>query len=82
MFAASLFGRHVSGRSDDVASQMERLVGVQMPGEAEVTDSRRLVVIKQNVARLQVAMDEALLVYRGSDCVGHLSSQFDGFLHR
>ena len=53
-----LFGRHVGGGAEDLAVERDGELGVVAAGEAEVGDVRLAGVVEQNVARLEVAMDD------------------------
>ncbi len=75
-FAQDLFGREVGGRSEHVAvgGQGGR---AQRSGDAEVSEHQRAVRTDQQVARLDVAMDHALLM-RALQRVGGLGHEVHG----
>lgn len=77
MFTASLLGRHVGRRADDIARQMQCLVAVKSSGKAEIADPWCPVSIEQDVTWLQVTMDQIFFM-RGGYGIGNLSDQFHG----
>ena len=61
-FALSLFGRHVGGRAEDLAVHRHRDFAHFAAGQAEVHEVRLAIAVDHDVGRLQVAVDDALLV--------------------
>ena len=61
-FALGLFGRHVGGRAEDLAVHRDGDFAHFAAGQAEVHEVRLAVAIDHDVGRLQVAVDDALLV--------------------
>ena len=53
---------HVAGRADDCAGVREIAVAFDALGQAEVGDVRRAVGVEQDVAGLEVAVQDAALV--------------------
>ncbi len=60
--AAGLFGGHVPRRADDQAGARQRLAAEQALGDAEVRQVRSPARVEQDVRRLQVAVQQAVLV--------------------
>ena len=60
-FSRSLLRRHVRGRSDQRAGLRQR-VHAGHPGNAEVRDLGATLLVEEDVRRLQVAVDEPVLV--------------------
>ena len=78
--AKGLLRRHVAGRSDDRAFGGDRLFRGELLGDSEVGDERLSVSIQDDVGRLEVPMDDALLmcVIGGASDDRH---QMDGPIH-
>jgi hypothetical protein len=73
--AAGLLRRHVGRRPHDAAVVADgRLAGVS-PGQAEVRQVRPVLAVEQDVGRLDVAVDDAVLV-RVVQGVGHLREHY------
>ena len=77
-FAFGLFGRHVGGRAEDLAVHRHRHFARFAAGQAEVHEVRLAVAVDHDVGRLQVAMDDALLVGMVQR-VGDLGAQLGRF---
>ena len=60
--AGRLFGRHVAGGAQDRAGARLVRVGLHLLGQAEVGDLGLIVLVEQDVGRLQIAMDDAACV--------------------
>ena len=60
--APGLLRRHVAGRPHDLARAGQPAVALHLLGQAEVGDARVAVLVEQDVGRLQVAVDDAVLV--------------------
>ena len=60
--ALGLLGRHVAGRADDGPRLGHRRVALDALGQAEVGDVRLAVGVQEDVARLEVAVQDAVLV--------------------
>ena len=61
-FAGSLFGRHETGRSQDLAGYGEAEIATGTFGQAEIGDPWPVLLVDQDIRRLQVAVQDALLV--------------------
>ena len=61
-----LFGRHVRGRAENEPGLRQTTVIFHALGEPEVSDVRLVVVIKQDVRRFQIAVQDAAQV-----CIMH-----------
>jgi len=61
-FALGLLGRHVVRRADDLTSDRDVLTSIDTLREAEVRDVRFALGIEQDVIRLHVAMQNAVLM--------------------
>jgi hypothetical protein len=80
-FAAGLLGRHVRRRAEDLSFERHRQFARVALGQAEVGDVRRSVLVDQDVRRLEVAMDHAMLVrvlQRQRDFDHHLGGFAEG----
>ena len=73
-FALGLFGRHVGRRSQDIAGHRQRGLARLALGQAEVHDVRLVAGVEHDVARLQIAVDDAVLV-GVMERVGHSGTQ-------
>ena len=87
VFSAQLFGRHVTERAEDRAgtgpADHRLRVGVvrgrrlRELGEAEVEDLHAIIVDDEDVLRLEIAMNDSLLM-RGRESARKLRRIFDG----
>ena len=77
--AARLLGRHEVGRADDEAAR--RHVRVGEPRHAEVEDLQAPVVLDEDVAGLDVAMEDAVHV-RDGEPFAHLAHEIERRLER
>ena len=75
--ALDLFGTHVSQSAERDGPTLSPVVG--RTGDAEIGQQRPAVAVDQDVARLDVPVDEALPVGVGQR-LGDLGDQADGFL--
>ena len=75
-----LFGRHVGGRTDDGAAGHVGRFGLRQFGNAEIGNIGNVLVVEQDIAGLQVAVNDAFgmsLIHPRRD----LPQQAHGFLH-
>jgi hypothetical protein len=63
-FATHLFGRDVCGRAENRSRVGQRVCPLN-PRDAEISDLRTSLRIEQDVARLQISVDDAMLVCMG-----------------
>ena len=60
--ARGLLGRHVAGRPHDLAGAGQAAVALELLRQAEVGHARVAVPVEQDIGRLEVAVDHAVLV--------------------
>ena len=76
-----LFRRQIGRRPHDLAAHGQVGVGIEDLGKAEIRDQRLATRIDHDVGRLQIAMDDALLVRvmdRSRDLLHQLQRALDG----
>ncbi len=76
--AAHLFRTHVGGCADERTGLRQRHAGLRQLDDAEVRDHRVAVLVEEDIARLQVAVDDALGV-RGVEAARHLLDDAQDF---